>query len=198
MPGFKPSYSSYSQLLPVAGFLIVAHTVDIASTIHASPHLIGEWNILERHFQLGFPGILAAKALWALLAILGYDFYLRHRTTCYPNSLERHLGFYRYFAFGPPQARRASDRVIARLRLGVHLGYLLVGLHLLAIWAAVDNTMLAAGQARMLENLSASGYHVMQGVIVGALTLARFYATNHQRYCLLRCTDGLPGRLQVH
>ena len=146
MPGSKPSHSNIRPIIPVAGFLILAHTLDIASTIYASPHLVGEWNILERSFALGFPGIIAAKAIWSILAILGYDYYLRNRTLCYPNAAERHLSFYRFFALGPPQARRASDKAIARARLGIHIGYLLVGLNALAICAAVDKMLLAAGQ----------------------------------------------------
>src|SRR5687768_6698595 len=114
------SSSSIRRILPIALFIIVAHTLDLASTIYAAPDLVGEWNILERHFDLGLPGLIAAKALWGLLAILGYDFYLRHRTVCYPNAHERHAAFYRYFALGPPIARRASDRQITWLRLGIH------------------------------------------------------------------------------
>ena len=172
-------------LVGVAAFVVAAHTIDLGSTLYAAPDLVGEWNILERSFALGFPGLLAAKALWAILAVLGYDFYLRYRTICYPSAHERHFGFYRYFAFGPPQARRESDRRIARLRTGIHLGYLLVGLHALCLWAALDNMLLAAGLSPMLADLSDHGYHLMQGMFVMSLTLARFYATNHQRYCLL-------------
>jgi len=185
------------RLLPVALFVIAAHILDLASTLYVSPNLVGEWNILERHYELGIPGLIAAKAFWALLAILGYDFYLRHRTVCYPNANERHAPFYRYFALGPPIARRAADRQVTWLRLGIHVGYLLVGLHVLAIWAAFDNMLLANGLSFLLQNLSEHGYHLMQGVIVTALTLARFYAANHQRYCLMRTTDSLPGRPQL-
>ena len=87
--------------------------------------------------------------------------------------------------------------MIARIRLGIHLGYLLVGLHALAIWAAIDNMVLAAGHTRMLADLSSHGYHMMQGIIVTGLTFARFYATNHQRYCLLRAANELPHRTAV-
>ncbi len=185
------------RLLPIAIFVVLAHALDLASTLYVSPNLVGEWNILERHFELGIPGLIAAKFVWAFLAILGYDFYLRHRTVCYPNAHERHAAFYRYFAFGPPVARRATDRQVTWLRLGIHVGYLLVGLHVLALWAALDNMLLANGLAFLMQNLSEHGYHLMQGVIVTGLTLARFYAANHQRYCLMRTTNSLPGRPQL-
>ena len=184
-----PESDNRSRLLLIAAFVVIAHTLDLASTLYAAPDLVGEWNILERHFELGLPGLIVAKALWGFLAILGYGFYLRYRTLCYPGGNERHFGFYRYFALGPPVARRASDRQLSWLRLGVHLGYLLVGLHALALWAAFDNMLIAAGQSHLLADLSEHGYHLMQGAIVTALTLSRFYAANHQRYCLLRTRE---------
>src|SRR5438034_5724030 len=168
------SESNRQKLWWVAGFVVLAHSVDVASTYSASPDLVGEWNLLHRQLHLGWTGLIAAKAVWATLAVIGYAFYLRFRTLCYPHALDRHNGFYRFFAFGPPQARRASDRQMAWLRTGIHLGYLLVGLHGLVLWAAIDNMLLGIGLSNVLQNLSEHGYHAFQAVLVTALTLARF------------------------
>src|ERR1043165_3694572 len=65
-------------------FVVAANCLDLAGIYFASPDLANEWNLLQRQFGLGWTGLIGAKIVGAWLAIWGYGFYLRHRSSAYP------------------------------------------------------------------------------------------------------------------
>src|SRR2546423_11110480 len=90
------------RLLIVAALVLVANGLDLASTYLASPDLADEWNVLERLMGLGWTGLVCAKLIGGWIAIVGYAYYLRQRTACYPLPGATRSAFLRFFAFGRP------------------------------------------------------------------------------------------------
>ncbi|MGC8667464.1 MAG: hypothetical protein ACP5VE_05055 [Chthonomonadales bacterium] len=203
-------------------FVVLANTLDLLSTYMVSPNLADEWNVLQRVYGLGWPGLVAAKLLGGGLAILGYLYYLRHRLECYPPRGASFRAFCRAFAYGPP-AHACADLVsdppreaavsqsetpaAVRVRaycstpswmhLGVNLGYFWAGMQGLVVWVAVENILLTLGIAVPLRSWSELGYHMLQSAVVGGLVLLRFFAGNYRRYRLMDAWADVPDASRI-
>lgn len=213
------------KLMYVASFVVLANTLDLLSTYAVSPNLAEEWNVLQRVYGLGWPGLVAAKLLGGGLAILGYFYYLRHRRECYPEPGASFRTFCRAFAYGtahhpapqshpmagpcgaPDESRRtpgelsgALGPVPALMHLGVNLGYFWAGMQALVVWVAVENILLGMGIAMPVRFWSELGYHMLQSAVVGGLVLARFFTGNYRRYQTLaqRSTPPCPLTAERH
>jgi hypothetical protein len=177
------SASDRRRLVIVAALILGANFLDLASTYLASPDLADEWNVLERFFGLGWAGLVCAKLIGGWFAIVGYGYYLRHRTTCYPPAGADGQSFLRFFAFGRPVAWLDGHYQSPKLmNLGVKLGYFWAGLQALILWVALDNLLLSYGIVMPFRRVSELGYHLAQSWIVALMVLARFYKGNYRRY----------------
>lgn len=171
------------KLYAISALVILANAADLLSTWYVSPNLANEWNVLERSFGLGWYGIIGAKMLGGLLAVLGYAYYLHHRDACYPQPGADSAAFRRHLTFGRQAGLIESQMGIPiGIHLGVNLGYLWAGMQLLVLWVAVDNVLLRFGIVFPLRHVTESGYHLLQSLIVGAFVLHRFYSGNYHRY----------------
>jgi hypothetical protein len=175
--------STRLKVLAVAILVIAANAADLISTYLASPDLADEWNILQRHFNLGWAGLVMAKLIGGSLAVAGYVYYLRHRDRCYPApGMDRRV-FCRHFSFGQQVTTAEMWRGIpVGPYLGVNLGYFWVGMQGLVLWVALDNMLLRAGILFPFRQYSELGYHLFQSLVVGAVVLRRFYSVNYRRY----------------
>ena len=200
------------KFLAVIAFITLANVLDLLSTYVVSPNLAEEWNVLQRVYGLGWPGLLAAKLLGGTLAILGYWYYLRHRRACYPPPGASFRTFCRAFAYGHSPdilaahdhcstggviENPAEDSVSARAEasevgrsceagrwthLIVNLGYFWAGMQALVVWVAIENMLLGVGIAVPLRAWWETGYHMLQSGVVGGLVLVRFFVGNYRRY----------------
>jgi hypothetical protein len=166
--------------------VVFANAADLVSTFLASPDLADEWNILQRHFGLGWSGLIVAKLIGGSLAYAGYVYYLRHRDHCYPGPGLDAAGFRRHFSFGrqATPGEMWSGIPVGR-HLGVNLGYFWTGMQGLVLWVAVDNLLLRKGIVFPLRQWSEMAYHLFQSGIVALIVLWRFYASNYRRYRVL-------------
>ncbi len=174
------------QALLVFALIVLANAADLVSTYLASPDLADEWNVLQRHFHLGWAGLFGAKIIGGSLAILGYYYYLLHRDRCYPPPGADPQAFRRHLSFG----RQVSVAEMwggfpVGLHLGVNLGYFWAGMQGLVLWVAMDNMLLRQGIVFPLRNWSEMGYHLLQSGLVSVVVLWRFYAINYRRYASL-------------
>jgi hypothetical protein len=175
--------STRLKVLTVAALVIAANAADLLSTYLASPDLADEWNILQRHFNLGWAGLVAAKLIGGSLAIAGYVYYRRHRDRCYPEPGADFTTFRRHLSFGKQVSSGEMWRGIpVGPHLGVNLGYFWAGMQGLVLWVALDNMLLRAGILFPFRVYSELGYHLFQSVVVGAVVLHRFYSVNYNRY----------------
>jgi hypothetical protein len=178
--------SARRNLYLVVAFVLTANCLDLVSTYAVSPDLANEWNILERHFGLGWPGIVCAKLLGCWLAILGYAFYLRNRAACYPppgadcDSFCRYLTFGRMISWVGGWSGFSSGK-----HLGVNLGYFWAGMQGLVVWVALDNWLLRYGLYSPMRRHTEIGYHLLQSAVIASMVMLRFYLGNYRRYCLL-------------
>lgn len=174
------------KLSLLAALVILANTIDLATTYAISPDLAHEWNILERYFDLGWPGLIGAKLIGGWFAIYGYAYYLRHRAACYPPPGADQESFIRYFAFGTPVPwTKCPDRFPSRRHLGVNLGYFWAGMQMLIFWVALDNFLLQYGISHPLRYPSELLYHLFQSAVIASGVLLRCYLGNYRRYRLL-------------
>jgi hypothetical protein len=177
------------KLLLVAGMVIVANVLDLLSTYVASPDLTQEWNILHREFGLGWSGLITAKVIGGLAAVVGYAYYLQNRTLCYPPLGMSCLPFYRHIVANEINLQNANERdPHFWQRILVTLGYLWAGMQFILFWVALDNILLVYGIQCELRFYTELGYHMLQGVIIASLVLYRFYFINYSRYvAILQC-----------
>jgi len=172
----KPSNTTKLYLL--VGAIILANALDLASTYAVSPDLAGEWNILERQFGLGWPGLIGAKLVGCWIAAFGYAYYLRHRERCYGPAGADLGTFAHNITFGDG----TKDAPSQWLLLGVNIGYFWAGIQMLVIWVALDNILLRYNIYCPLRHVSELGYHLLQSLVVGGAVFARFYYGNYARY----------------
>jgi len=179
------------KLLIVAGSVLVANGLDLASTYLASPDLADEWNVLERLMGLGWAGLICAKLIGGWFAIVGYAYYLRNRGACYPPPGANRNEFLRFFAFGKPIALDGKSQTPKIKNLLLKLGYVWAGLQGLILWVALDNVLISRGFVHPFRRVSELGYHLAQSAVVGGWVLARFYLVNYKRYQELTAENGV-------
>jgi hypothetical protein len=180
------------KLFAVALVVVLVNCMDLLSTLYVAPDLENEWNILERHYGLGWAGIISAKVIGSLLAVLGYAYYLRHRDGCYPSPGVTRSEFCRHLSFGRQATWLEMQAGIPiGTHLGVNLGYFWAGMQGLVLWVAVDNLLLEWGIVFPLRYYSETGYHALQSVIVATLVCMRFYLGNYRRYALMLQTEAV-------
>lgn len=174
------------KALLILALVIAANVADLISTYLASPDLADEWNILQRHFNFGWTGLILAKLVGGSLAVAGYVYYLRYRDRCYPGPGANRPAFRRHFSFGRQvTAAEMWSGLPIGLHLGVNLGYFWAGMQGLVLWVALDNMLLRAGFVFPMRQMSEMGYHLFQSGVVAAAVLWRFYAGNYRRYTVL-------------
>jgi hypothetical protein len=130
--------------------------------------------------------LIGAKLIGGLCAIAGYAYYLRYRTSCYPDPGLNFHSFSRYFTFGRNITWIETTFAAPAMRhCGVCVGYFWLGMQAIVLWVAFDNVLLAQGIVSPIRAISEIGYHAFQSLVIAGLTMARFYASNYQRYASL-------------